>query len=157
MRFPRRAPREVYRLYSEDEFLAGATWEPDVEEAGTARVPTDLRRRRVLSAAILLGAASAVGALIALNSFVQSKENDRPGGRARVAKAKPRIAVGLHKVVVAQARQRARAHRRARSSRHSSQSLRRQPHRHPNSYRFASASVASTSAGTRPAEFGFER
>jgi len=72
----RRAPREVYRVYDEDEYLAGATWEPGVESA-SAKIPADLRRRRALSAAILLGAVGAVGSVIALNSLSQSRVASR--------------------------------------------------------------------------------
>lgn len=89
MRFPRRAPREVYRLYDEDEYLAGATWEQGAEPAVTAtQIPTALRLRRIVSAAILLGATGVVGGLIALNSLSQQRwSGRRPGARMRLVTA----------------------------------------------------------------------
>jgi hypothetical protein len=72
----RRTPREVYRLYAEDEYLAGATWESSAEPASTTGA-SDLRRRRALSAAILLGAMGAVGSLLALNSISQPRAAGR--------------------------------------------------------------------------------
>jgi hypothetical protein len=89
MRFPRRAPREVYRLYDEEEYLAGATWEPGVgQEAEAAQISTDSRLRRIVSAAILLGATGAVGGLVVLNSFPQQRwSGRRPGPRMRSATA----------------------------------------------------------------------
>src|SRR5580704_6574500 len=62
----RRAPREVYRVYSEDEFFDGATneelFEP-VAPAGTG----ERRLRRLAGAAMLVGAVGTVGGVIAIN------------------------------------------------------------------------------------------
>jgi len=79
MRLPRRAPREVYRLFDEDEYLAGATWEPDVD-AVTARSLKDSLWPRIVSAAILLGTTGAVGGLVLLNSLTHLRGSGRRAG-----------------------------------------------------------------------------
>ncbi len=172
MRLPRRAPREVYRLYDEEEYLAGATWEPsvelpDTEASADPSSSPDLRRRRMTSAAILVGAASAVGAVIALNTLHQSPRNGRgEDGRARSTRAKPTAAVaGVGAVQVIHAHGRTPSQRRSRPLRGSSESrrgrrqaglqmLRRR--------RFVSVPAASEmrrleAETRRREEFGFER
>ncbi len=84
MRFPRRAPREVYRLFDEDEYLAGATWEPGEPDSGSVdvRSSTDSRWPRIVSAAVLLGTTGAVGGLVLLNSLAHPRGSGRrPGVR----------------------------------------------------------------------------
>jgi len=61
----RRAPREVYRLYGEHEYLAGAGHELHTSQARTRA--GENRRLRVASVATLLGAVGAFGGAIALN------------------------------------------------------------------------------------------
>jgi hypothetical protein len=68
----RRAPREIYRLYSEEEYLAGAAWEHEPAVASSG-----LQARRILSAALLLGALGAVAGLVATTGL------SRLGGSTR--------------------------------------------------------------------------
>ncbi len=84
MTLPRRAPREVYRVYDEDEFLAAAgheqAWEAPAATAGAGRA------RRLVSAAMLFGAVGAVGGLIALNGLAPPTGTGRRiGGGLRAA------------------------------------------------------------------------
>jgi hypothetical protein len=79
MRFPRRAPREVYRVFDEDEYLAGATWEPDRKSVAVRR-STELRWPRILSAAILIGTTGAVGGLVLLSSLSHPRGSGRRSG-----------------------------------------------------------------------------
>jgi hypothetical protein len=62
----RRAPREVYRVFSESDFLAGADadeqWEPVATDAGARR-----RAHRIALVATLAGAVAAVGTVLALH------------------------------------------------------------------------------------------
>jgi hypothetical protein len=64
MRRPKRAPREVYRLYEEDEFLDAA---PPSEDVGAARPPRALAGTagRAAAVAMLAGSVGAVGVLLA--------------------------------------------------------------------------------------------
>lgn len=163
MRLPRRAPREVYRLYSEEEYLAGATWEQGTEPVAAARGLTDVRRHRAFSATILLGAASAVGALVALNSLHQSSSSGRRGdGGIRSARAK-RIADATDPgrvAPIAQTREHAETPPRVRRSQATNKThQRRRSSRtfHLRENRFAGTPVASVAQRTGPAEFGFER
>jgi hypothetical protein len=80
---PRRAPREVYRLYTEDEYLRGVDGGlPDI-----AGLPANARNRlrRIASAALLVGACGAVGVVLALGGFAPATgpaRRMRLGGRA---------------------------------------------------------------------------
>jgi hypothetical protein len=80
---PRRAPREVYRVYTEDEYLAGVDERlPDI-----AGLPADAqnRLRRIAGAALLMGACGAVGGVLALGGFAPATgptRRMRLGGRA---------------------------------------------------------------------------
>jgi hypothetical protein len=62
----RRAPREVYRVFSESDFLAGADadeqWQPDATDVAAGRRP-----RRMAVAAMLVGAMAAVSAVLVLH------------------------------------------------------------------------------------------
>jgi hypothetical protein len=72
----RRAPREVYRVYSEDEFLSDTTCqELSRTFDGAARTQ---RRHRLASATLLLAAAGAIGGLVVLTSV-----ESLAGGRRR--------------------------------------------------------------------------
>jgi hypothetical protein len=79
---PRRAPREVYRVYTENEYLAGVDG-PLLEPL----FPADAqhRLRRVASAAVLVGAFGAVGVVLVLNSSL-------PSGSAARRLRSPRLA-----------------------------------------------------------------
>ncbi len=70
----RRAPREVYRVYSEDEFFACAADENPTESATGVE-----RRRRVVGVASLLAAIAAAGGLIAIAAPTPAM---RSGGKA---------------------------------------------------------------------------
>ena len=63
--FLRRTPREVYRVYDADEFLAGI--ESGTDSMAAAPAAGGRRGGRAAGAALLAGAVGAVGALIALN------------------------------------------------------------------------------------------
>ncbi len=62
----RRAPREVYRVYGEEEFFALAAPDERFEPSGGT---VERGRHRVAGATLLLAATGAVGGLIALNSL----------------------------------------------------------------------------------------
>ena len=62
----RRAPREVYRVYGEEEFFAAAARDERFELTGGRG---ERRRHRVAGATVLLAATGAVGGLIALTSL----------------------------------------------------------------------------------------
>ncbi len=75
---PRRAPREVYRVYDEDEFLDGAGdgefFEPvepvepvKLAEPAASAGTGERRLRRLAGAAMLVGAVGTVGGAIAIN------------------------------------------------------------------------------------------
>jgi hypothetical protein len=65
----RRAPREVYRLYDEEDFFAAADQEERRESVTTAP-PGGRRLRRIAGTTTLLAAIGATGGLIALNRAV---------------------------------------------------------------------------------------
>lgn len=75
----RRAPREVYRVYSEAEFLADPLCDERMRKVdATARVR---RLNRIAGATVLVAAAGAVGALIAWTStpsIAGSRRRERP-------------------------------------------------------------------------------
>jgi hypothetical protein len=88
----RRRPREVYRVYSEDEYLDGAgaevgaglevaavgTWPPAAEPARKAA--GERRLRRVAGVAMLAGALGAVGGLVVMtSSWTNRGAGRRPG------------------------------------------------------------------------------
>jgi hypothetical protein len=80
----RRAPREVYRLYSEDEFLGGAVVDRrlDAPTAGGEH-----RLRRVAGATMLLAAVGAVGGLVALSESSPATRSGRRAGAGLLALA----------------------------------------------------------------------
>jgi hypothetical protein len=89
VRLPHRAPREVYRLYSEEEYLSSVGCEETAPLSVAALDTTDTRLRRMLGAALLLGTIGAVGTLVALDSLSQP----RVAGR-RLAAVRPRPVTG---------------------------------------------------------------
>jgi hypothetical protein len=92
----RRAPREVYRVYEEDEFFACADREERFESGASA--PTARRSHRLAGATMLLAVAGALGGLTAttgLSSVAGTRR--RSGARLLVASDPPassRIANG---------------------------------------------------------------
>jgi hypothetical protein len=75
----RRAPREVYRVYGEREFLADMCHDERPEAARSEIGPR--RLQRVVGTTMLLAATGAVGGLIAITSL-SSVAGDRRRGRA---------------------------------------------------------------------------
>ena len=90
----RRAPREVYRVYTEDEFLADASCEELFPTSG--RAAGSRRLSRLAGTTLLLAAAGAVGGLVVLTS-AQSLS----GGRRR-ERPRPAMTSGLLAAVRAQ-------------------------------------------------------
>lgn len=79
----RRAPREVYRVYAEDEFFDG----PGLEKCFEAsRSRTDGRLRRFAGVTMLLAAAGTVGGMVA-NTSMSSTGNGRRAGAGLLAGA----------------------------------------------------------------------
>ncbi len=74
----RRAPREVYRVYGEDDFLARVAERQDIEP--TAPGGAEGLLRRIAGATMLLAAAGLVGGLVALTSL-----SSGAGTRRRIA------------------------------------------------------------------------
>jgi hypothetical protein len=74
----RRTPREVYRVYGEDEFLAHIADHRDIEPAAPASAQRLLHR--VAGTTMLLAAAGIVGGLVALTSL-----SSGTGARRRIA------------------------------------------------------------------------
>jgi len=72
----RRAPREVYRVYSEDEFFECAA----ADEPPAATATGIERRRRDLGAAALLASIGAVGGLVAIASLTPAMRSGRGRG-----------------------------------------------------------------------------
>jgi hypothetical protein len=63
----RRRPRAIYRVYGEEEYLAGADALPAREDAPPAEEPTHGRRlQRIAGAAALTGAVGTVGGVVGL-------------------------------------------------------------------------------------------
>jgi hypothetical protein len=74
----RRAPREVYRVYGEDEFLGRVADHRDIEPAAPASAQRLLHR--VAGTTMVLAAAGMVGGLVALTSLSSGS-----GARRRIA------------------------------------------------------------------------
>ena len=84
MRSLRRGRREVYRVYEEEEYLAGA--DDEMGFGARASVASEGRARRVAGAAMLFGAVGAVGGLIVVSALSPSRgSRSRVGGALRVA------------------------------------------------------------------------
>jgi len=77
-----RAPREVYRVYGEDEFLAGPGLATPIEAPSFT---AERGLHRAAGATVLLAAVGAVGALIALTSFSSTTRTGRRVGRGLLA------------------------------------------------------------------------
>jgi hypothetical protein len=91
----RRAPREVYRVYDEEEFLAGEAWIecpqsacPDTEE----RDGGGARARHLAVAAMLCGAVGAVGAVIVISSLPPANGSRRVVASLRATVVAPVLA-----------------------------------------------------------------
>ena len=74
----RRAPREVYRVYGEDDFLARVAEHQEIEP--TAQASAEGLLSRIAGATMLLAAAGMVGGLVALTSL-----SSGAGTRRRIA------------------------------------------------------------------------
>jgi hypothetical protein len=91
----RREPREVYRVYSEDEFFeCAAADEPSVATATGAE-----RRHRAAGVTMLLAAVGAVGGLIAIASLTPAARSGRRTG-GLLAAARPSAASRLQSALV---------------------------------------------------------
>jgi hypothetical protein len=82
----RRAPREVYRVYDEEEFFARADRDECFGSTGASGEP---RLRRVAGVTVLLAAAGAVGGLIAITSLSAATGARRRVGARRLATTGP--------------------------------------------------------------------
>jgi hypothetical protein len=96
----RRRPREVYRVYTEDEYLDGAELEvgagPEVTAVGEWSVPVgpvrkgggERRLRRVTGVAMLAGAVGTVGGLVVMTgSWTHRGAGRRPGSLAAAVRS----------------------------------------------------------------------
>ena len=79
----RRAPREVYRVYGEEEFLAYAGGDERFEAAGSGT--GERRLQRVAGATMLLAAMGAVGGLVAITSLSSVAGDGRRVGAGLLA------------------------------------------------------------------------
>ena len=93
----RRSPREVYRVYTEEEYLNGAGLEPAVAltegwPVAPARIAAHARRlHRVVGMALLAGAVGTVGGVVAANNpWAQRGVGRRPGSLVAEARS-PRV------------------------------------------------------------------
>jgi hypothetical protein len=89
----RRAPREVYRVYAEHEFLADALCD---EPLRTREASAGRPLHRIVAATVLIAAAGALGALIALESLQSipgSRRRERQRSAAATATATAVVAV----------------------------------------------------------------
>ena len=85
----RRRPREIYRVYSEEEYLGGAESElsvvPESASAGERRL------QRVVGVAVLVGVTGMVGAVVALNSAWVQISAGRRAEKLVAAVTRPRV------------------------------------------------------------------
>jgi hypothetical protein len=79
MMLPRRAPHEVYRVYSEAEFFDGAAG-MELFTAATASGAGERRLRRLVGAAMLAGAVGAMGGAAVLASSRPTRGSGRRAG-----------------------------------------------------------------------------
>jgi hypothetical protein len=102
MRLLRPAPREVYRLYDEEAFLArdGRRDDPSLEASDEEW----LRLRRATVAVMLLGAIGALGALISLNGLHPANGVSRRLGARLRAASRPSAPLGVSRVQVSNSR-----------------------------------------------------
>ena len=84
MRLPRRAPREVYRVYGEEEFFAAAH-EPPPWSAPESASDARAHLHRIAGATMLLAVIGAIGGLIAAASLTSVGGSRRRSGARRVA------------------------------------------------------------------------
>jgi hypothetical protein len=101
VRLPRRRPREVYRVYTEDEYMNGA--ELGTAAAGVGQSPPvvepaskcagERRLRRVAGMAMLAGAVGAVSGLVVMNDSRVHQGARRRQGSLVTAKRSPRDAI----------------------------------------------------------------
>jgi hypothetical protein len=175
----RRAPREVYRVYDEEEFFAGAGREQRPEVVTS--VGGERRLHRVAGATMLLAITGAVGGLVAITSLSSAGSDgirrgtaQNPDRRARRVRVARRAVVSRHARALRPARalRRAPAPRPARAPRAPShavaaaataviaaadQSAPIAVATPVNAARAAVGASARPQHAGQPAEFGFER
>lgn len=154
----RRAPREVYRVFSESDFLAGGDaaepWQPVATDIGAGRRP-----HRIAVAAMLAGAAAAVGMVLVLH---------RPPSRAPVSSIAPSTRAEPRPARLGSASEVARVSKDARAMRRVVEPIRsRTVTAMTSAARSPAAGVhppavtpvvgVGNSPRLQPAEFGFER
>jgi hypothetical protein len=89
----RRAPREVYRVYSEAEFFDGAAAGLELFTSANAPGGAERRLRRLAGAAMLAGAVGTMGGAVVLASSRPTRSSGRrAGGRDAHALARVRLA-----------------------------------------------------------------
>jgi hypothetical protein len=83
MTLPGRAPREVYRVYTEAEFFATAVADAELfEPVGGASISAERRRRRLAGVAALAGAMGTVGGVVAVTIARAPRHAGGTGGGA---------------------------------------------------------------------------
>ena len=105
MTFVRRHPREVYRVYTEEEYLRGAELEPatgcewPTAVASAGRSSGSLRLRRMAAVTMLVGATGTAGGAIVHNSSLFTSHRRAGGGSGHLLAA-TRSRAALPPVVV---------------------------------------------------------
>jgi hypothetical protein len=84
----RRAPREVYRVYGEEEFFARVGHDVGFETAAPAHASGGVRLQRIAGAGMLLAATGAVGGLIAVGALSSTAAPRRRVGASLLAGAR---------------------------------------------------------------------
>jgi hypothetical protein len=154
----RRAPREVYRVFSESDFLAGGSedeqWQPVATDAGARRRP-----RRIAVAAMLAGALAAVAVVLVLHRppAQAPARSIAPPAPGQVRRALPGSANGAARVSEdPRAMRRAVGPARART-RIPTSSAGRSSAAGISASPVSAVAVAGSSTQLERAEFGFER
>jgi hypothetical protein len=89
----RRHPRELYRVYAEEEFFAGARTGEGLSGELTPPQLEDRRRRRLAGAVLLAGAVGTVGGVVVINREPRARDGARrPGLGSQAASTRPRRA-----------------------------------------------------------------
>ncbi|HEV7584446.1 MAG TPA: hypothetical protein VGO14_01575 [Solirubrobacteraceae bacterium] len=97
MALPRRAPREVYKVFSESEFVDGAGTD-DVFAPDTTGAGGGMRFRRIAGPAMLAGVLAAVVAMLIMHRplagsprlMVPGASRDARAGQSRLPRVEPR-------------------------------------------------------------------
>jgi hypothetical protein len=145
MGIPRKADRDVYRVYSEEEFLADAPTPIEWSLTPVVGLPRERRLRRLAGVAALTGAVGTVGGVVAVASI-----GSRASGQRVAVRAEVRVAARAVPGVAARAVPRVEAIRRSSAPVGRVRAIRRTPvrrrpaHAHP-----AGASARGSRASTR--------